>query len=44
MTLSEMKYQILHMGQHNPRRCYRLVEDRLESCSAEKDVGVLLNK
>lgn len=39
MTLNEIKYQIVHMGQ----QFYRFMEDMLESCSAEKDVGVLVN-
>ena len=37
------KCRILHLGHSNPMQCYRLGEERLGSCLAEKDLGVLVN-
>ncbi|KAJ7408519.1 RNA-directed DNA polymerase from mobile element jockey-like [Pitangus sulphuratus] len=43
MTFDKARYQILHSGHNNPMQGYRLGEEWLESCLAEKDVGVLVN-
>ena len=31
------------MGHNKPTQCYRLEEERLESCLAEKDLGVSMD-
>jgi len=37
------KCWVLHLGHNNSMQHYRLGEECLESCPAEKDLGVLVN-
>jgi len=38
------KCQLLHFGHNNPMQCYRLEEEWLESCPAEKGLGMLVDR
>ncbi|KAK4810204.1 hypothetical protein QYF61_011798 [Mycteria americana] len=43
MRFNKAQCWVLHLGHSNPMQCYRLGEEWLGSCPAEKDLGVLVN-
>ncbi|KAK4813683.1 hypothetical protein QYF61_019576 [Mycteria americana] len=43
MRFNKAQCKVLHLGHSSPMQCYRLGEEWLESCQAEKDLGVFVD-
>jgi len=44
MSFNKAKCWVLHLDHNNPMQCYRLGEKWMETCPAEKGLGVLVNR
>ena len=44
LRFNKAKCWVLHLDHNNPMQCYRLGEKWMETCPAEKGLGVLVNR